>query len=123
VRIAGRANRRVAMSLWERDGGICGRCTYPIDPTLHYTLPGALTIGHVKPLSLGGSNLPPNLRAEHRSCNLDAGARVSASASPLDPQTVDIKSSFSRNTTPGNSRVSARNGAGLGYLRPDANRP
>lgn len=74
-RITGRRNRLLAYGLWERDGGLCRRCGLPIDPTLHGYLPGALTIGHVIPLSQGGTDDPRNLGPEHRRCNLSAGAR------------------------------------------------
>lgn len=74
-RITGRRNRLLAYGLWERDGGLCRRCALPIDPSLHGYLPGALTIGHVIPLSQGGTDDPRNLAPEHRRCNLSAGAR------------------------------------------------
>lgn len=74
-RVTGRRNRLLAIALWERDGGLCGRCGLEIDPTLHGYLPGALTIGHIDPLSRGGDNGSHNLRPEHRRCNLSAGNR------------------------------------------------
>ena len=84
-RIMGRANRRIAMALWRRDGGICGRCTRPINPYLHGYLPLALTIGHIIPRALGGSDGWDNLRAEHRVCNLAAGAAVDVRARYVEP--------------------------------------
>ena len=74
-RITGRRNRLLAIALWHRDGGLCGRCGLEIDPTLHGYLPGALTIGHVDAIANGGGNDLRNLRAEHRRCNLAAGNR------------------------------------------------
>lgn len=74
-RVTGRRNRLIAYGIWEAHGGLCGRCGLAIDPTLHHTLPGALTIGHIVPISLGGSNDPSNLRPEHSRCNKSAGNR------------------------------------------------
>ena len=74
-RVTGRRNRLLAYGLWEAHGGLCGRCELEIDPTLHHSLPGALTIGHIVPISLGGSNDPRNLRPEHSRCNKAAGNR------------------------------------------------
>lgn len=89
-RITGRRNRLLAHALWKRDGGLCRRCALPIDPTLHGYLPGALTIGHIVPLSQGGTDDPRNLAAEHRRCNLAAGDRgdrpLPAIVSPLDDE-------------------------------------
>lgn len=85
-RVTGRRNRMLARGLWERDGGLCGRCGLEIDPTLHGYLPGALTIGHIVPIAKGGTNDPRNLQPEHRRCNLEAGDREArAVASPVLP--------------------------------------
>lgn len=85
-RVTGRRNRLLAVGLWERDGGLCGRCGLPIDPTLHGYVPGALTIGHIVPIAKGGTNDPRNLRPEHRRCNLEAGdGEARAVASPVLP--------------------------------------
>ena len=74
-RVTGRRNRMLARALWERDQGKCQRCGLWIDPSLSGALPGGLTIGHVVPLSRGGSNDPSNLGPEHSRCNIAAGAR------------------------------------------------
>ena len=85
-RVTGRRNRLLALALWRMAGGLCARCGLEIDPTIHYTLPGALTIGHKTPISRGGSNELANLGPEHRRCNLDAGNREPrAIASPVRP--------------------------------------
>jgi 5-methylcytosine-specific restriction endonuclease McrA len=85
-RVTGRRNRLLALALWNRDDGRCGRCGLPIDPTLHWLDPLALTIGHIEPHSLGGTYDPRNLRPEHRVCNLTAGHRDPAAvASPVRP--------------------------------------
>jgi len=74
-RVTGRRNRMLALALWHAAEGRCRRCGLPIDPTLDYRRPGALTIGHRIPIAKGGTNDPRNLAAEHRRCNLEAGAR------------------------------------------------
>lgn len=76
----------LALALWRRDGGLCRRCQLEIDPRLHFTLPGALTIGHIRPLSQGGTNDTTNLASEHRRCNLAAGDRPDRAVStPVQP--------------------------------------
>ena len=47
----------------------------PIDPRTDWRRSGALTIGHIIPLSVGGTNDLSNLAPEHRLCNLKAGDR------------------------------------------------
>ena len=85
-RVTGRRNRLLAYALWERNDRLCQRCGLEIDPTLHGYLPGALTIGHRIPVSLGGSNDPGNLGPEHRRCNLAAGNRPDRpQARPIAP--------------------------------------
>lgn len=85
-RVRGRRNRIVATTIYQLHCGLCGRCGQAIDATLHYTHPGALTIGHVIPISKGGTNVLENLRPEHRRCNLSAGNREPRPvASPVTP--------------------------------------
>lgn len=74
-RVTGRRNRLLALALHTRDHGLCGRCGLLIRLGLPWTSPYALTIGHIRPLALGGSNDVANLRPEHRRCNLSAGTR------------------------------------------------
>lgn len=81
--VTGRANRMLALALWHRDGGLCGRCRLPIERGIAALLPGGLTIGHIVPVSRGGSNDPTNLRAEHRRCNLEAGNRAERPAAVI----------------------------------------
>jgi 5-methylcytosine-specific restriction endonuclease McrA len=75
MRVRGRANGRLARALWIAHAGKCWRCGDPIDPTLPRSMPGGLTIGHVIPRSLGGSDHWDNLAPEHCRCNLEAGNR------------------------------------------------
>lgn len=57
-----------------RDGATCGRCHRRIDLALSGLAPMGLTLGHIVPVIKGGSDDDDNLRPEHRSCNLAAGA-------------------------------------------------
>ena len=85
-RVTGRRNRMLALALYHRDGGLCGRCHRPIPLGLHYTEPQSLTIGHIVPHARGGSYEPSNLRPEHRWCNLTAGIRADVpAATPVLP--------------------------------------
>ena len=58
-----------------RDGAICRRCSKPIDLGLSGLHPDGLTVGHIIPQDVGGSDADDNLAPEHRRCNLAAGAR------------------------------------------------
>lgn len=71
----GRAVASTRLRLWQRDAGRCGRCGKVIDLDASPMGPFGLTIGHVIPLSHGGSDDDANLRPEHRRCNLAAGNR------------------------------------------------
>ena len=70
----GRANRRIARGIANRDGWRCWRCGQTIDDALTYPDRGSLSIGHIVPRSQGGGDDPRNLAPEHLGCNLDAGA-------------------------------------------------
>ena len=74
-RVTGRRNRLLALALWNRDSGRCGRCGLPIDLRHHWLSRYALTIGHIRPHSQGGTYDMDNLRPEHRGCNLSGGTR------------------------------------------------
>ena len=54
----------------------CWRCSDPIDVTLSGLHPYGATVGHITPVSAGGTDAYENLALEHRRCNLGAGARV-----------------------------------------------
>lgn len=53
------------------DGGsaYCGLCDLPIDLTLKGSNPGALSIDHIVPYSMGGSDRDANLQPTHVRCN------------------------------------------------------
>ena len=55
--------------LLERYDGRCGPCGHPIDLSLPWQHPLALTIDHIWPISAGGSDDQSNLWPAHRRCN------------------------------------------------------
>lgn len=59
----------------DRDGETCRRCGGWVDVTLSGLLPDGPTLGHIIPLSKGGTNDPHNLGLEHARCNLAASDR------------------------------------------------
>lgn len=52
-----------------RDAWICGLCGNPIPERWVKNDSFNLSIDHITPKSLGGSNYPSNLRATHQACN------------------------------------------------------
>lgn len=71
----------------DRDGWICHLCDEPIDPSLKWPHPGALTLDHVIPLTPYRPGDPPgthtkdNVRAAHARCNSARCNRPIAEAS------------------------------------------
>lgn len=59
-----------------RDGLDCSLCFQPIDTSLTWPNPGSISIDHIRPRSLGGSNDPSNLALSHLGCNCSKGNRV-----------------------------------------------
>ncbi len=78
----GRRVRATLLLLLERDGPLCGRCAAPTIGT-NGRLPSGPTIGHVVPVSKGGTDDLRNLRIEHLRCNVVAGARPDSPRGPL----------------------------------------
>lgn len=72
----GQAVRAARARIIARHGATCGRCGGSIDLTLSGLHPLGLTIGHIVPVSRGGSDADANLRPEHRRCNLVGAARL-----------------------------------------------
>lgn len=74
--------------VFERDGGICQLCDYPVNPTVEVPNPFAVTIDHKTPLSKGGSHTMENVQLAHFYCNSAKGDReefqltTSTAASP-----------------------------------------
>jgi 5-methylcytosine-specific restriction endonuclease McrA len=52
--------------VFERDGGICGICNQPVDPTNWH-------LDHIKPIALGGPHLYGNVQVTHPRCNQSKG--------------------------------------------------
>jgi len=64
----------------------CWRCGAMIDVHLSGLHPNGATVGHITPVSAGGTDAYDNLALEHRRCNLGAGARVAPPrASVVEP--------------------------------------
>lgn len=61
------------LTVWERDGGICGICQEPADPDNWH-------LDHVIPLSRGGDHTFANTQVSHPRCNLKKGARLPSAA-------------------------------------------
>jgi 5-methylcytosine-specific restriction endonuclease McrA len=57
--------RRLREVVFARDGRTCALCGGYAD-----------TVDHVRPLALGGTDVPSNLRPLCRSCNCSRGARL-----------------------------------------------
>ncbi len=58
------------ISIFERDGWICGICGKKINGRLRNPHPFSKSIDHVIPLSKGGIDAPINLQASHFRCNI-----------------------------------------------------
>lgn len=61
--------------VFEDDEFTCYLCEEVLDPTLRHPNPKSLSIDHVIPLSLGGSDSRENVRTTCLECNLDKRAR------------------------------------------------
>jgi hypothetical protein len=61
-------SRRVVRQVWDRDGWECVTCHRHAD----------LTVDHILPLALGGTNDLSNLQTMCRSCNCAKGAKLDA---------------------------------------------
>ncbi len=57
----------------ERDGWTCGICHLSIRQDVDVQHPLALTMDHIVPLAVGGSDRLDNLQPAHRQCNVDKG--------------------------------------------------
>lgn len=72
----GQALRTARAQALDRFGPWCGRCGRWIDTRLKGPDPMSLSLGHIQPLSRGGTDHPHNLRPEHLACNVAAGNRI-----------------------------------------------
>lgn len=68
--------------VFERDGWTCHVCAKSIDPGVPRTEPLGATVDHLKPISLGGHDIPENVAAAHRACNIDK------MVGETDPETI-----------------------------------
>lgn len=59
----------VASVVFERDGWLCQICGEEIDRDLVYPNPGAATVDHRIPISLGGRHIYENVQCAHLGCN------------------------------------------------------
>jgi 5-methylcytosine-specific restriction endonuclease McrA len=89
LRKGGRRIARVRQYLLVRDGARCGRCGGVLDMRLSGLDPDGPTLGHILPLSRGGTDDLENVQLEHRKCNLAASNRfIRAVANIVRPFTV-----------------------------------
>lgn len=63
----------IVARIYYRDKGLCGICKEPIDLRLQYPDRQCLSIDHIVPVSLGGTNLQSNLQPSHLICNSKRG--------------------------------------------------
>jgi 5-methylcytosine-specific restriction endonuclease McrA len=74
------ALRRARATVVELHGMTCYLCHNGIPSWVEPLHPSALTIDHVVPLKLGGTEDLDNLRPAHRRCNLKKGSRLLVAA-------------------------------------------
>jgi 5-methylcytosine-specific restriction endonuclease McrA len=82
----GRPWRRVREQL-RAMGMPCWLCGHPIHYGAHHLHPLSFTADHVVPRSKGGAPTLDNVRAAHRKCNLQRGARTDWSPSVITSRT------------------------------------
>lgn len=71
--------RRMLPLLWERQGGVCPLCGYPIDLEAGGRRPEGPSIDHIHPLMHGAPLIPESedeVRLVHTSCNSARGGRL-----------------------------------------------
>lgn len=62
--------------IYERDKGLCFRCSEWVDSSIKHPDPKCLSIHHLMPLSKGGHDTPDNVVTSHLECNLKQGVEV-----------------------------------------------
>lgn len=70
-----KTERVFRQKVYERDKWRCHICNRKIDKALKAPDPGAVTLDHIHPLSLGGSHTYDNVKAAHYGCNSARGNR------------------------------------------------
>ena len=78
----------------------CWRCELPIDVNLSGLHPDGATVGHIIPVSTGGTDVYDNLALEHRRCNLGAGARVAPPKAMIAEPIIAIEELDAYSSTP-----------------------
>lgn len=73
---ASEIERILPSDIYERDGGICQLCDYPVNPTVEVPNPFAVTVDHKIPLSKGGAHTLENVQLAHFYCNSAKSDRV-----------------------------------------------
>lgn len=73
---ANEVDRISPSEVFERDGGICQLCNYPVNPTVEVPNPFAVTVDHKIPLSKGGAHTLENVQLAHFYCNSAKSDRV-----------------------------------------------
>jgi hypothetical protein len=75
-RLFGRKFQNVkAITIFRRDGWICGICGEAVDQNLRWPDPMSASLDHIVPLSLGGHHVALNLQCSHLACNVAKGAK------------------------------------------------
>lgn len=70
-----RVNSSRIVQLRERDGDCCQLCKQPIDFSITWSRdPQVVSVDHIIPRALHGSNELRNLRLAHQECNIRRGA-------------------------------------------------
>ena len=67
----------------DRDGWKCSLCSKLISRVERHPHPRSLTMDHIIPVSVGGDDVPSNVRACHALCNSIKGNRVNGSGEQL----------------------------------------
>jgi len=62
---------KARQELLARFGYVCAICGRAIDRALPYRHPEGLTLDHIRPRSIGGTNDLSNLQLAHGRCNLE----------------------------------------------------
>lgn len=61
------------ITIFKRDGWICGICKEPVDPKLRYPNPRSASLDHKIPLAKGGPHTRANAQCAHLECNVKKG--------------------------------------------------
>lgn len=79
---SGRRTQRLAAAVVAVYGWTCWLCHQPINPTARRTTSAGLSVDHVVPRSLGGTDHIANLRPAHMGCNAARGTNPPMTDAP-----------------------------------------